>query len=58
MSASSAAIGRGTCPPDGRRKPAYAGRQGTPSPDTPSQRPMGLWKPVMGAMSQTFCSPI
>gem|GEM_PF-2337150 len=27
--------------------PAFAGRQGTLSPDTPSQRPVGLWKPVI-----------
>gem|GEM_PF-3477831 len=29
-----------------RRCRLLAGRQGTLSPDTPSQRPKGLWKPV------------
>gem|GEM_PF-5775786 len=34
--------------------PAYAGRHGTLSPDTPSQRPKGLWEPVFGAVDQAF----
>jgi len=46
------------CDPMPAAVPACAGRQGTLSPDTPCQRPEGLWKPVTGDVSDSTLADI